>query len=210
MTDWRTAKRLLTLLAEVNKLYPGRIKASDGTIGDEAHRLVKSEHNPDRNGVVRALDITIPVSVNVDGMELAKKIIENRDACLWYVIVQGQIWEEGKWSKYNGKDQHYGHLHVSLYDKPALYDNTGPWLLKGENMKMTVGEMDSLKFLATRQKVTKPEIDKYQNNLAEYIQYLTRVQAEHNVAPLVVDQTAQAQLEKARESIKNLNKALGV
>jgi len=133
MADWRTAKRLLTLLAEVNQLYPGRNKASDGTIGDAAHQKGKSEHNPDENGVVRALDITIPL-LGTPGRVLADLIIANRDASLWYVIVDGQIWEDGKWSKYNGADQHYGHIHVSLYDKPELYDKTTPWLLKGGDL----------------------------------------------------------------------------
>lgn len=73
---------------------------------------------------------------------------------------------------------------------------------EGDDMRMTIGVMDSLKFLATRQKVTQPEIDKYQSDLEGYVQYLTQVQAEHNVAPLVVDQTAQAQLERVKKALE--------
>jgi hypothetical protein len=71
-----------------------------------------------------------------------------------------------------------GNLDLPRIDKEA----------QGEDMKLTVGEMDAMKWIATRQKITKPEIEKYQDNLGEFIQYLTRVQSEHGVAPVVLEQ----------------------
>lgn len=133
MIPWRTAKRLLTLVDEINTLYPGRNKSADGTIGDTAHSKVKSEHNPDRNGVVRALDITHDPVHGLDIEKLADRIIAERDDSLWYVIVNRNIWENGHWKPYRGIDPHTGHLHISLYDRPDLYDKTTPWLLKGED-----------------------------------------------------------------------------
>lgn len=203
MSNWRTAESLRTLRAQYDKLYPKRNKAADGTIGDAAHAKVQSDHNPDKNGVVRALDITHDPDNGLNiGVE-AHKLVDSKDPRIYYIIANGRIWgyPTKKWTDYTGSNKHFHHMHVSVVSNPDLYDSTKPWDIKGEDMKMTVGEMDSLKFLATRQKVTKPEIDKYQNNLAEYIQYLTTVQAEHNVSPMVVDQTAQAQLEKVKKAL---------
>src|SRR5215207_507320 len=55
---WRLASSLQTLLNEVNSRYPGRSKATDGSIGDAAHQSRASRHNPNRSGVVTALDLT--------------------------------------------------------------------------------------------------------------------------------------------------------
>jgi hypothetical protein len=54
----RLARSLETLRHQVDQLAPNRDKDSDGWIGDTSHQARKSEHNPDANGVVRALDIT--------------------------------------------------------------------------------------------------------------------------------------------------------
>ena len=44
--NWRVAKALTTLMAEVDDAHPGRPKSADGTIGDTRHSKTKSEHNP--------------------------------------------------------------------------------------------------------------------------------------------------------------------
>jgi len=45
------------LRKQVDKAFPGRDKRSDGWIGDRAHQARKSDHNPDKNGWVHAIDI---------------------------------------------------------------------------------------------------------------------------------------------------------
>src|SRR5262249_36859977 len=54
----RLAKSLITLIDEVDAKYPDRDRSNDGTIGDTSHQARRSDHNPDSEGVVRALDIT--------------------------------------------------------------------------------------------------------------------------------------------------------
>lgn len=55
---------------------------------------------------------------------------------------------------------------------------------KGEET-MDRGVMGAMKFLAVRQTgdITDAEYSTYKNDLAGWVQYLTRVQAEHNIAP---------------------------
>ena len=50
--SWTLAPALVQLRQELNARWPGRSKASDGTIGDAAHKARVSEHNPDADGVV--------------------------------------------------------------------------------------------------------------------------------------------------------------
>jgi|HigsolmetaAR201D_1030396.scaffolds.fasta_scaffold15936_2 hypothetical protein len=47
---WRLARSLEQLRRQIDAAYPGRSKASDGTIGDVAHSQRNSDHNPDAYG----------------------------------------------------------------------------------------------------------------------------------------------------------------
>lgn len=50
--------RLTSILTEANAIAPHRRTSSDGMLGDAAHRAEVSDHNPDANGVVHAVDIS--------------------------------------------------------------------------------------------------------------------------------------------------------
>ena len=50
--------RLTSIYVEANHLAPNRRKTSDGTLGDAAHRLEISDHNPDSRGIVHAIDLS--------------------------------------------------------------------------------------------------------------------------------------------------------
>lgn len=47
----------ITFRDQVNRRFPKRDKRSDGWIGDAAHSQRFSYHNPDKNGIVWALDV---------------------------------------------------------------------------------------------------------------------------------------------------------
>jgi len=47
----------VTFRAQVDKRWPKRDRRSDGWIGDRAHSVRFSYHNPDKNGIVWALDV---------------------------------------------------------------------------------------------------------------------------------------------------------
>lgn len=103
---------LARLRLEVNALWPGRSKVSDGWIGDTAHSARKSDHNPDYSagGIVRAIDIT---NDGIDVDAFVSSVI--RDPRTRYVITRGRIWtRENGWQKYTGPNGHYHHVHVSV------------------------------------------------------------------------------------------------
>ena len=56
--EFRIAKSLLTLRAQIDAMAPNRNKSSDGAIGDQSHQTRNSDHNPNADGVVTAMDIT--------------------------------------------------------------------------------------------------------------------------------------------------------
>lgn len=129
--SWRAANSLLTLSREVNSLWPSRNKASDGLVGDAAHRAVKSEHNPNAAGVVTAMDITHDTAHGADMNWLAERLIKLGDPRIWYIIFNRRIWQGGRWQPYYGSNPHDKHLHLSTAQTSALYDDGRAWNLKG-------------------------------------------------------------------------------
>jgi hypothetical protein len=110
------------LRSEINTKYPNRDKRSDGWIGDTAHNARKSDHNPDKNGWVRAIDIDSDL---VKGSskeswllaEQIKTIALKGDKRLSYIIHQHRIASPLKnwaWRVYKGSNPHVSHIHISF------------------------------------------------------------------------------------------------
>lgn len=133
----RKAKSLDALLAQVNAAYPDRDKSSDGWIGDAAHQATVSDHNPNGAGVVQAIDITHDPRHGLDSGKLAEKLLASRDPRIKYIISNRRIAASYKtggvmpwtWRPYNGANAHDHHVHISVSDDPAKYDNEAPWQL---------------------------------------------------------------------------------
>jgi len=132
---WRLARSLEVLRKQVDEKWPTRDKADDGTIGDQAHQATKSEHNPDRNGVVRAMDITNDKKV-CNSRKLAEMLVASRDPRILYLISNAEILSSQtspwKWRPYNGKNPHDRHMHISVVSDPHLYDDVRAWKLDGK------------------------------------------------------------------------------
>lgn len=130
----RPAYCISVLLNQVNDLWPGRNRASDGILGDAAHAAVQSEHNPNSAGIVTAIDITHDPASGADMQKLADALVASGDDRIWYVIFNRRIWEGG-WTAYSGtSDPHTNHLHLSVAQDAARYDNGNPWDIMGGNM----------------------------------------------------------------------------
>lgn len=136
----RLAKSLITLIDQVDVLYPDREKHSDGSIGDTAHQARPSDHNLGPNRVVEALDVTHDPSHGVDTWYVAETLRLNRDDRIDYVISNGKVFvgkhgmwngrrvEPYTWIPYAGSNNHARHVHVSVIEDKM--DQAQPWNLK--------------------------------------------------------------------------------
>lgn len=141
----RLALSLVELRTEFDHLYPNRDRASDGTIGDAAHRATWSDHNPNSEGVICAMDVDTDLDGTNDNNDaqmdaIVERIRLNPHQDLKYVIYQGQIasayaahgFNPWDWRPYTG-DSHVSHPHFSVGDgpdgrsAPGTYDHTDSW-----------------------------------------------------------------------------------
>lgn len=124
MNTWRLSLAAERMRKEVNALWPNRDKKSDGALGDASHQARPSDHNPDENGWVRAIDIDEDLK-GKDGQDpriandLADAIVQiaRRDDRIKYVIFEGFIWSaRSRWQprRYVGVNAHLKHIHVSF------------------------------------------------------------------------------------------------
>jgi hypothetical protein len=131
MASWRVAKSLNVLLDQINAIAPKRDTSSDGSIGDSAHASRPSDHNPNDDGVVQARDFTHDPPHGFNSWEFADKLRQAKDPRIKYVISNGRIFSSVTspwvWRPYHGSNAHAHHVHVSVRDDPALYDNVRPW-----------------------------------------------------------------------------------
>lgn len=113
------------LRLQVDDSYPDRDRTSDGWIGDARHSTRPSDHNPDKQGVVRAIDIDRDLSgkKKPDLMpDLADQIrhAAKSDKRIAYIIFNGKI-ASGKslwrWVTYRGINPHTKHCHISFSKK---------------------------------------------------------------------------------------------
>jgi hypothetical protein len=140
--QWRVAAALLKLRDQVNAKFPGRSKASDGTIGDLAHCPGSSDHCPNITdggvGVVTAMDITHDPAHGLDAGAVAETLRLSQDPRIKYIISNGRIANfqalDGKppfaWRPYTGANPHTKHFHISVRPGktgPSGYDTTTNW-----------------------------------------------------------------------------------
>jgi hypothetical protein len=110
------------LRSEINTKYPNRDKRSDGWIGDTAHNARKSDHNPDKQGWVRAIDIDSDLFKGSSKeswllAEQIKTIALKGDKRVSYIIHQHRIASSRQnwaWRVYKGSNPHVSHLHISF------------------------------------------------------------------------------------------------
>lgn len=126
---------------QINAKWPNRDKASDGWIGDPAHAARVSDHNPDRNGIVHAIDIDENLGVGIlrngkQARTLANELLLYAQSDLpgadrlKYVVYENRLasgtyrstwwkWRPGNWG-------HTAHIHVSFTSKADKDDRIWP------------------------------------------------------------------------------------
>jgi hypothetical protein len=123
----KLSKAASQLREQVDDSFPDRDRTSDGWIGDTRHAARKSDHNPDEQGWVRAIDIDADLSGKAKPQimpdladEIRKYAKSDRKKRISYIIFNGRIaspilgW---KWRKYKGANQHKSHAHISFTKK---------------------------------------------------------------------------------------------
>lgn len=139
----RLANSLVRLRDQVNAAYPGRSTASDGWIGNAAHAASASDHNPNSQGVVCALDLTNDPANGFDVHALAERLRVNRHPNLRYIISNRRIASAGtnwNWQPYYGSNAHDKHAHFSVGNPTTTtedgrstsnYDDARDWAIYG-------------------------------------------------------------------------------
>lgn len=130
---WRLAPCHVSLVRETDQRAPARSTAADGSIGDAAHSSRDSDHNPDEQGWVDAVDITDDPANGCDVQELIDGIVARRDRRLGYAIHKRTIWRGYDKpgipaftpSPYTGENPHDHHAHISADDNHR--GDTSPW-----------------------------------------------------------------------------------
>jgi hypothetical protein len=121
----RLCKAGQQLRLQVDDSFPDRDRTSDGWIGDTRHQARPSDHNPDAEGIVRAIDIDRDLSgkAKPDLMpDLADQIrlCAKSDKRISYIIFDGRIASSKKawaWRPYDGSNKHNHHCHISFTKK---------------------------------------------------------------------------------------------
>lgn len=121
----RLSKGAAKLREQMNICFPKRDTRSDGWIGDPAHSSRVSDHNPDRNGIVHAIDLDADFGNPREDM--AQVLAEQLAAHARRGSKSGQrvkyiIYNQQKWSakdgwkprRYTGSNPHTSHVHVSV------------------------------------------------------------------------------------------------
>ena len=118
----RLSKAAIQLREQFDDNFSDRDRTSDGWIGDSRHSARKSDHNPDGEGWVRAIDIDRDLSgkAKPDLMpDVADqlRILAKRDKRISYIIFAGKIASSKsawRWRTYTGVNKHRHHCHISF------------------------------------------------------------------------------------------------
>ena len=127
---FQLSKAAIQLRNQVDDSFPDRDRTSDGWIGDTRHAARPSDHNPDANGWVRAIDLDRDLCGRskpdlmpdlADQIRLLCK--SKREKRIAYLIFDGRIASSKKawaWRPYEGSNKHNHHMQVSFTKESDL------------------------------------------------------------------------------------------
>ena len=126
----RLSHAAIQLREQVDDAFPSRDRTSDGWIGDTRHSARSSDHNPDVDGWVRAIDIDRDLSGRAkpdlmpdlaDQLRLLCK--SGKEKRVSYIIFDSRIASSKArwaWRVYDGINKHNHHMHVSFTKEADL------------------------------------------------------------------------------------------
>ena len=108
------------LREQIDTWYADRRSTSDGWLGDARHSARKSDHNPDADGCVRAIDVDSRLGAS-EGISIYLadqiRLCAKTDKRISYVIHNSRIASSKKgwaWREYKGFNKHEHHMHISF------------------------------------------------------------------------------------------------
>jgi hypothetical protein len=121
----RLSKAAIQLREQFDDCFSDRDRTSDGWIGDSRHSTRKSDHNPDEQGWVRAIDVDRDLSgkAKPDLMpDVADqlRLLAKSDKRISYIIFDSKIASSKsawRWRTYTGINKHRHHCHISFTRK---------------------------------------------------------------------------------------------
>jgi len=127
----KLSKAAIQLREQIDDSFPNRSRRSDGWIADARHmRAGKSDHIPDVNGWVRAIDISRDLFEGSEPDIMGDLCDQLRLACkskqekrIAYIIFEGRICSRilnWKWRTYKGANKHTKHAHFSFKKEADL------------------------------------------------------------------------------------------
>ena len=121
----KLCKAGVQLREQFDDCFSDRDRTSDGWIGDSRHSATKSDHNPNAQGWVFAIDVDRDLSgkpkpdIMPDVANQLRKLAKH-DKRISYIIFDGKIASRilrWRWRKYKGINQHTHHMHISFTKK---------------------------------------------------------------------------------------------
>lgn len=125
----KLVKAGVTLRGQVDAKFINRDKRSDGWIGDAAHATRASDHNPDKRGLVFALDVDENFGIgrwrnggaakrlSNELLAYARSSLPGHDR-VKYVVYEDRLASgtyKSTWWKWRGKGySHFQHIHISF------------------------------------------------------------------------------------------------
>lgn len=131
---WYVDPALNVLREQTKRRYPG---VTIYTIGDEDHASSVSDHNPDPDGSVDAIDVMLGKAFSAaDAQAWVNALVASRDRRLKYIIWDRHIIEAGEWvwKRYYGSNPHTDHPHVSRNDR--FLGDLSEWDIESEKRDM--------------------------------------------------------------------------
>jgi hypothetical protein len=126
MATWYVPASLRSIFNELDATWPNRAHKLDGTIGDSHHCPGTSDHCPDANGWIHAIDID---KNGIDPDYVVGKI-SNPDNVVRYINWNGyqyHVRNDFRPRPLTEADKHTTHIHVSIEHTAYARGFTGPW-----------------------------------------------------------------------------------
>jgi hypothetical protein len=143
--NWQLADSVESFIDQLDALYPNRDRRSDGSIGDLAHRARRSDHNPDSNGYVWAVDFDNNVAPGVDAWSIcqmiAARVKSGQEKRVKYLVsgdprgantdlIFSKKWFVWAWRKKDSNDHRGHHGHISGVSSIPFRTDRSNWFGK--------------------------------------------------------------------------------